>query len=201
MMRSEISAEKKTMASRSKCAWNEGGDLRAAVNKDHPRVSSRGMTPTKWKCDAFLESQGLHNDFAWLADNAGMGVFSNFHYLTYRDITVEFLSTFEHTLEDSRVPASCSFMLGRVPRTMTLEQWCDVFGFMKRGVLDTRGLPIADALVTWDLISVKDEHDLSTKKVSSIQNPAIRYFMIFLANTIFGRENIGGMSSYDMCVL
>lgn len=164
-------------------------------------MNSQGMTPTKWKCDAFLESHGLHNDFAWLADNVGMGVFSNFHYLTYCGITVKFLSTFEHTLEDSIVPVSSSFTLGGVLHTMMLEQWCNVFGFENRGVLDTRGFPIADALGTWDLISIKDEHDLSAKKVSSIQNPAVRYFMIFLANTIFSRENIGGMLSYDMCML
>jgi hypothetical protein len=75
----------------------------------------------KWKCDTCLEFQGLHSDFAWLADNVGTGVFSNFHYLMYRDITMEVLSTFVHTLEDSRVQASCSFKLGGVSRTMTLE--------------------------------------------------------------------------------
>ena len=84
---------------------------------------------------------------------------------------------------------------------MTLEQFCSAFGFDNQGVLNTRGTPVADALGLWELISIKDEHDLSMKKVSSIQNPVIHYFMIFLANTIFGRENIAGMSSYGMCVL
>ena len=85
-----------------------------------PWVNGQGITPTKWKCDAFLESEGLHNDFAWLVNNIGMGVFSNFHYLMCHGITLEFLSTFEYTLEDSGMPASCSFTLGEVQHMMTL---------------------------------------------------------------------------------
>jgi hypothetical protein len=111
MLRSAIAAGKKAMGLRSKRAQNEGDELRAAVNKDFQRMNNRGMTPAKWKCDAFLESQGLHNEFAWLENNVGMGVFSNFHYLTYRSITVELISTFSHTLDDLRVEPSCSFML------------------------------------------------------------------------------------------
>lgn len=51
------------------------------------------------------------------------------------------------------------------------------------------------------LISCNQDLNFSKAKVSTIQNPTIRYFIIFLANTIFGRLNLGGMAAPEMCVL
>ena len=84
---------------------------------------------------------------------------------------------------------------------LTLEEWCNCFGFENRGVLESGGAPVAKAFGTWELISFKDEHDFASKKVSSIQTPTIRHFMTSTANTIFGRQHLGGMSSYDVCVI
>ena len=187
-MKAAIAAGKKAVTSRSKRSWSDGEGLRTAVDKNYERVSSRKMVPTRWKSEPFLREQGLFDDFVWM------------HYLTYRDITNEFLAGFKDTLEDSRIPPRCSFTLGGVPRSMTLTKWCDCFGFENRGFIDTKGVPIAEASGTWDLISVKDEHQFSGAKVASIQNSTIRYFMTFVANTIFGRQHVGGMSSYRTCV-
>ncbi|KAK1661542.1 hypothetical protein QYE76_049701 [Lolium multiflorum] len=39
------------------------------------------------------------------------------------------------------------------------------------------------------------------KKTATIQNPAIRYFATFLANSIFGKGDTGAMASPEMCVI
>lgn len=136
-----------------------------------------------------------------MANNSWLGVFSNFHYLMYKNITFKLLASFKDTLEDSSVPPKCSFTLEGVPYSMTLEEWCNCFGFVNRGFLAPRGVPIAEAYDTWDLISVKGEHQFGGAKVASIHNPTIRYFMTSIGNTIFVRRHLGGMSSHDMCVM
>jgi hypothetical protein len=48
-------------------------------------------------------------------------------------------------------------------------------------------------MVTWEKIYVHSGMDYSREKITTMQNPTIRYFTIFLANTLFERGDIGAM--------
>ena len=54
-------------------------DKQNKENKKHkynlPRVAE--VWPCEWPCDEFLREAGIHEDFYYLAENAGL---TNFHY-------------------------------------------------------------------------------------------------------------------------
>ena len=63
MTKSAIAAGKKAIAPHSKHSRSEGESHHTTMNKDNA-VSSRNLVPIRWKSDAFMEMQGLHDDFA-----------------------------------------------------------------------------------------------------------------------------------------
>jgi len=58
-----------------------------------------------------------------------------------------------------------------------------------------------ESLASWEQVSVHRNMEYYRAKITTIQNPTIRYFVYFLANTLFGRGDLGAMSGHDICVL
>jgi hypothetical protein len=56
-------------------------------------------------------------------------------------------------------------------------------------------------MVAWEKISMHKGMDYSREKIMLTQNPTIRYFAMFLTNTLFGRGDIGAIKGADISVL
>jgi hypothetical protein len=46
----------------------------------------------------------------------------------------------------------------------------------------------------WENISIHKHVDYTRNKIATIQNPTIRYFAMFIANTLFGRGDMGAIT-------
>ena len=61
--------------------------------------NEREMRTTNWACPSTINRLGIGNDFELLCNNVGIRHFVMQDVLTYRRLTLEFLSTFEHTVQ------------------------------------------------------------------------------------------------------
>ena len=140
-------------------------------------------------------------DFMMMANRAGMAHFAGLRTDTYAKITHEFIATFEDNLREVKGNNTVSYSIAGTRQTITFEEFCDCFGFSHDGDRRPNELLLATSSTTWGKISVHGNADYARKKISTIQNPTIRYFTYFLASTLFGRGDMGAMTSPDILVL
>ena len=88
-----------------------------------------------------------------------------------------------------------------IRRYVSFQAFCDSFGFSVEGDLGVTEAVSAESLATWERISVLRNTNYARQKITTIQNPTIRYFTYFLANTIFGCGDMGAMTASDLSVL
>jgi len=91
--------------------------------------------------------------------------------------------------------------MSQIRYTIFFQQFCDCFGFSSEGDLCVTDAVSRESLVSRELISVHRNMDYYRQKITTIQNPTIRYFAYFLANTLFGRGDLWAMTGPGMSVL
>jgi hypothetical protein len=62
-------------------------------------------------CEQFLVVNGLTADYQWMVDNARMHAFTELNTDTYKELTWEFLSSFEEMLDTMGADPVCSFTI------------------------------------------------------------------------------------------
>jgi hypothetical protein len=154
-----------------------------------------------WADDTVLSRFEMRGDFDWMANNAGMALFASLHTETYHDLTIEFLSTFEDTLDTHQENCTVSFMMLNQLRTLSYYELCDCFGFPHDGSTSVDDEVGTEIMGIWERISIHRNVDYTGKKISTIQNPTIRYFAMFIANTLFRRGDMGAITVQDLSVL
>lgn len=84
-----------------------------------------------------------------MAHNAVMGVFAQLHIKTYKEITHEFLASFEDNLDMENVKHACTFTITGNYLWLTLQGLCNIFGFENVGFRKAEGEYVAAASGTW----------------------------------------------------
>jgi hypothetical protein len=92
-------------------------------------------------------------------------------------------------------------LLNNTPECLTFEEFCGCFGFSTTGELDITDEVVQEAGEAWQHISVYMNQDYMRKKSATIQNPTIRYFTTFLANSLFAKGDTWAMASPEMSVI
>jgi hypothetical protein len=174
--------------------------LETDFNKEYKRMSARKVLLTKWVDEGFLTDQGLNNDFTTLVRNAGMEVFSSLNCDTYKRATFEFLATFHDDLAILGRDTTVSFSLNSTLYCLTFEEFCGCFGFSTTREPELTEEVVLEAAEAWRRIFVYMNLNYLRKKSATIQNPTIRYFATFLANSIFAKGDTGAMANPEMSV-
>lgn len=195
-------AESSSTRMRTRSSRNQGAcDVLKATrgfDEDRARVYARRLDPTRWVDDELLQSFGLYDDFQTLATNAGLSMLVGLDCDTFETATKDFLSSFEDTLSTHGHQCSVSFTLNGVHYSINFEDFCASFGFDTEGDLGISDIVAAKSVETWGHISVRRDAEYLKAKISTVQNPTLRYFIYFLANTIFGRGEIGALTASDV---
>jgi hypothetical protein len=105
---------------------SESSQLWGAADLEHGRVLARKLTPTKWANKDMLIRLGIRSDFKWMAKNAEMSFFTSLRMDTYRNLTIQFLSTFIDTHQENY---TVSFMMHDELHTLGYNEFCDYFWF------------------------------------------------------------------------
>ena len=120
---------------------------------------------------------------------------------TYAELTWEFLSTFYDDLKEKGKQCTVGFSINNQQYELSFEQFCDAFGFSYDGEPIITNAYSVSSGNAWAAISVNGGRDFYQKKMTTIQNPTIRYFTMFLANTLLGRGDTGAMANPDMAMI
>lgn len=122
------------------------------------------------------------------------------HY-TNTDLTHKFLASFYDDYKEKGNACTVSFTINQRPYKITFQQFCEAFGFPQEGVSTFTNSYSISSWETWEVISVNSGRDFYQKKMSTIQNPTIRCFALFIANTLLGRGDTGSMANADMAMI
>ena len=146
----------------------------------------RDIRTTKWAFPATIHRLGITNDFDLLCNNVGIREFVFQDVPTYRQLTMEFLCTLEHTVDiypgDNSVEERIKFQLMDRSFDMTINEWFNCFGFVySDGHTCTRNYLLNPQPINYfRQLSIQS----NTPKGGNIECPAIRYFFYVIANTL-----------------
>ena len=94
-----------------------------------------------------------------------------------------------------------SFTMNRTHYEVSFEQFCNAFSFPQTRESNITNLYSVTSGETWEVIYVNGGSQFYQKKMSTIQNPTIRYYALFLTNTLLGRGDTGSMANADMAMI
>ena len=120
---------------------------------------------------------------------------------SFDSLTWEFLSTFYDDLNEKGTQCMVSFDLNHQHYDITFEQFCNTFGFPHDGETKITNAYSQSCAAAWEAISTHGDRNFYQKKMTTIQNPTICYFTMFLANTLLGRGDTGSMAKADMAMI
>ena len=84
---------------------------------------------------------------------------------------------------------------------ITFEQFCNAFGLNHDGETKITNAYSQSSAAAWEAISTHGDRVFYQKKMTTIQNLTIRYFTMFLTNTLLGRADTGSMANVDMAMI
>ena len=191
----------KNLFRKSKRQRGEGSSLQAQVDSKYDQVSSRQVLPTRWADDQFLTPHGLRADFDLMCANAGIPLLAYADHPTFTELTWEFLASFQDDFKEKGNQCMVSFTINHQYQELSFIDFCDAFGFPHEGeTIITNAYSVACS-DTWEAISVHGGRTFYQKKMTTIQNSTIRYFTMFLANTLLGRGDMDSMANADMAMI
>jgi len=164
----------------------DGGDDRV------PNASS-------FPCIEFLTNAGLLDDFLLLIQRVGLTTYMQDEGVQHYWLTKIFVESFKFT--NSSYGPVVKFKIYDEPITMSLDNFCAAIDIAPIGTArkiegNTHGLVELYRAVTND-----DSRDAHRGKIRNIQYPAIKYFVLYLATSILGRENTSNISNYHLAFL
>ena len=147
----------------------------------------------------------LVDDIRWLFATGGVGQFTKMKNHTYRDLTVEFLSTLH--VDVTRGPQCqvgyISFYLQGQFYELNLRAFNKIFGFPPGLDLSLREVPFEfNPNGVWDEISRNFNYNTSSCKGTFIRNPYIRLAQrIFLCGIFAGDDSVKVPPLSELCFL
>lgn len=150
------------------------------VNKDVEKLSKHEVMSTRWRCDTILIECGLFSDLDWMASNSGMSLFIHMYAKTYKKLTLEFLATFQDKLKQEGANPACNFTIQGEFHDVPLTQLCDMFAFELTCVTKLGDEHNVEIWMNWEMSSARRDVNFIKAKVTTIQNPTIRCFTMFL---------------------
>ena len=160
-----------------------------------PRVAE--VRSCEWPCDEFLRAAGIHDDFYYLAENAGLTDFLHDQLEQYLLLTNIFMQIFYFHAKKS--PPSVEFHLYDDIKEMSLHDFCRVCLIPFEGSIEEPYRDHVEGFI--DMIVVGETRKVSDARITSIHFSVLRYFAIFASRCLIGRGNCGNLSAPDIVIL
>jgi len=158
----------------------------------HNCLNERIAAATRYYDEALLARLGMLDDIRWLFVTCRIGHFLELKECTYRDLTLEFLSTLHE--EATRGPQCqvryISFYLQGQLYELSLGTFNSIFGFPPSMDLSNRQVPREfNPNAFWGELSGSVRYSTSSSKCTHIRNPCIRVAQRILACSLFARDD------------
>ena len=149
------------------------------------------VRPCEWPCDEFSRVVGIHDDFYYLAENAGLTDFLHDQLDQYVLHTNIFVQNFYFHARKS--PPSVEFHLYDEFKEMSLYDFCGVCKIPFVGNIEEPHRSDVEGFI--DMIAVGETRKVSDARITSIHFPVLRYFAIFTSRCLIGRGNSGNFTA------
>ena len=155
-------------------------------------LSQRPMAPTRYPDQIFMEALGFEANIKYLCNQLKWDEYADDLNVTYRNLTLEFLSSFEFEPYNGQ-DGYLTFRLFGIEYCFTQREFGDLLGFQTTpdaipelpvGYFMTR-----DIEKFWRDITAGGSLDPSTQLSPVIHNPAFRYFQMVIAHTFLGKAD------------
>ena len=153
--------------------------------------------PCEWPCDEFLKAARIHDDFYYLAENAGLTDFLHDKREQYLLLTNIFVQIFYFHARKS--PPLVEFHLYDEVKEMPLSEFCRVCKIPFEGSIEEPHHNDVEGFI--NEIVVGETRKVLGARITSIHFPVIRYFAIFASRCLIGRRNSGNLSAPDIVIL
>ena len=144
-----------------------------------------------------MREAGIHDDFYYLAENAGLVDFLRDQREQYLLLTNIFVQNFH--FHARRSPPSVDFYLYDEFKEMSLYDFCAVCKLPFAGNIEEPHRNDVEGFI--DMIAVGETRKVSDARITSIHFPVLCYFAIFASRCLIGRGNSGNHSALDIVIL
>ena len=169
------------------------------------RLSARPIKPTRFYDVTASQALYVDGDVAQLFNQVGWGNWLDLHALTYKRLTLEFLSTLTVLRSaESGNPRRISFQLMGQHYTRNVGQINDAFGWPRGGSIGPRSNQSRKfrAVAFWRQLTSRFDYVPTRSKATSLVNPGFRISHRLLASTIFARgESLGVVAARELYFL
>ncbi|KAL2895233.1 NADH-quinone oxidoreductase subunit F [Bienertia sinuspersici] len=151
----------------------------------------RRIVATRFFSDECATALGIKSDLEWLFERVGWTNLMMNRYFTFRELTLEFLSSFQQNtvkIPKGQLPGVRFRMFNR-EFYKTIDEFGDFYGLPRGGNVNYYN---SDPSMVWRQITGSNDYNPQSSKASRIQNPVFRYLQRLMANTIFGRHDSQG---------
>ncbi|KMS97284.1 hypothetical protein BVRB_7g177280 [Beta vulgaris subsp. vulgaris] len=158
-------------------------------------LSGRRLRPTRFYDPNIATKLGIDGDLQQIFYSVGWHQFLNMHALSYKRITLEFLSTLEVVRSNTKNPRSITFQLMNETRHLNRTQLNTIFGWPTEGSHGPHSgrSERYDDNTFWNLITGQAVYYPQRAKASGVVSPGLRTAHRFLSLTIFARGDSAGV--------
>jgi len=160
------------------------------------RLSARPIRPTRFYDVTASQELYVDGDVAQLFHQVGWDNWLNLHALTYKRLTLEFLSTLTVLRsEESGNPRSITFQLMGENYTRSVGQINEAFGWPRGGTIGPRSDQSRKFRpgTFWRQLTSRFDYDPTRSKATSLVSPGFRITHRLLSSTIFARGDSQGV--------
>lgn len=169
------------------------------------RLSARPIRPTRFYDVTASQELYVDGDVAQLFHQVGWDNWLNLHALTYKRLTLEFLSTLTVLRsEGSGNPRNISFQLMGQRYTRNIGQINDAFGWPRGGSIGPRSNKSRKFRpgAFWRQLTSRFDYVPTRSKATSLVSPGFRISHRLLASTIFARgDSLGVVAARELYFL
>jgi len=199
--RARIDSEEEGETNQAPAAPYQGNKVVIKFKSENSRerfmsLEPRLKTPTRCVGGMSLSHLKLAKEFNWLCKQSGCFSLARLNEPTYKELTLEFLSSFELDAKTRNV----SYRINNKDFNLGMDTFGEILNVSSRGASYVVRKPREtkhDAF--WE--SISGEAKFTKMRTKMIQHPVIRFFMRALVDVYFGRDEINNLTSIEVDIL
>lgn len=158
---------------------------------DLPRYAD--VKQAKWPCEVFMRTIGIKDDFDSFIRNACLQSFMDHRCVAYYNLSNHFTQHFIYRADP--VAPCVSFKLHYHQCSLSLEEFHEAIHVPYEEDFGEPSTVVLPLVSFYHSLCIGENGDLQRGKLTSIQNPTVHYFAIFIGHCLLPKSNATNTST------